>query len=411
MVSATHSLVPVTGLGSQILGNYWFLIGEHLTVNLTSNGTGDSADTGGTITLELEPEPRSAASARAFLREHAQLDRVSKERAALLVTELVGNAIEHSQPEEVLVTLDQDREREVVVSVVHLHEEPLRHPERGFGMQLLDELSKEWGHHHDGQELAVWFSVRRPGTDSAIREMSESQLWERRDDDPACVEELVRRHADLAASIARRYRNKGIDDDDLLQVANMALLKAVQRFDPTIGKLGAYAASTISGELKRHLRDSGWSVRIPRSLQERSLEVTKATELLAQKLNHSAETSDIAKDLGLTEAEVVEAIGAQRAYASTSIEGPRETDEVSLANQLKDEDPILASADDRVVIREAVDGLPEREQRILQLRFDEDMTQSEIATELNISQMHVSRLLADSLSRLKEKLGRSGLSN
>jgi RNA polymerase sigma-B factor len=215
----------------------------------------------------------------------------------------------------------------------------------------------------------------------------------------------VRRHTDLAASISRRYRGKGIDDDDLLQVANMALLKAIQRFDPTLGALRPYAASTISGELKRLLRDRGWSVRVPRSLQERSLEVGRTADQLAQILNRAPEPSELAAELEWSEEEVVEAMGARKAYASSSMDKPADITGVTLLDRLEDEDIGLLMADDRMLVEEAMANLPERQQLILRLRFNDDMTQSEIAEEVGISQMHVSRLLSKALGALKEAIG------
>lgn len=357
--------------------------------------------------LRLGAEPVAAASARAFLREHARLDGMRHAEADLLVTELIGNAIEHSPDiDEIVVALEQDRERGLIVSVSHRHDEPIDLGDEGVGFMLLRRLAKDWGHDHDGESLTVWFILRTPGTFSIPEDVPDADLFQRMNEDPAAYsDELVRRHSDLAASIARRYRGKGVDEDDLLQVANMALLKAIQRYDASIGTIRPYAAATISGELKRLLRDKGWSVRVPRSLQERSLEVAKTAELLAQKLNRPAEISEIARQLDLTEEEVVEAIDARQAYASSSIDRPAETTGVSLLERLENDDVELLMADDRVVVEEAVKRLPERQQRILDLRFNEDMTQTEIAEELGISQMHVSRLLANALKSLEKSIG------
>jgi RNA polymerase sigma-B factor len=188
----------------------------------------------------------------------------------------------------------------------------------------------------------------------------------------------------------------------------MALLKAIQRYDPSIGTIRPYAAATISGELKRLLRDKGWSVRVPRSLQERSLAVSKTAEELAQRLNRPAEAAEIAAQLDLTEEEVMEAMDARQAYASSSIDKPTESTGVTLLERLEDDDVHLLLADDRVVVEEAIRELPERQQRILGLRFNEDLTQTEIAEELGISQMHVSRLLASALASLKKSIGKDG---
>lgn len=363
-----------------------------------------------TTDLRLEAAPASAARARAFLREHATLDGMRHAEADLLVTELIGNAIEHSpDSDEIVIDVRQDGERGLMVSVSHTYPGPLGDIEEGVGFMLVERLSRSWGHDHDGEKLTVWFVLRTPGTTTIPDEVSDDDLFSRMGEDPAAYsDELVRRHGDLTAAIARRYRGKGVDEDDLLQVANMALLKAIQRYDPSIGSIRPYAAATISGELKRLLRDKGWSVRVPRSLQERSLEVAKTSEQLAQKLNRPPEVHEIAAQLDLSEEEVLEAMDARHAYASSSIDKPAESTGVTLLERLENDDTSLALADDRLVVEEAMKDLPERQQRILDLRFNEDMTQTEIAEVLGISQMHVSRLLASALKKLENTIGKEG---
>lgn len=360
--------------------------------------------------LVLPAEPASAARARAYLREQVTLDGMRHAEADLLITELIGNAIEHSPDiSEFVIRTQQDRERGLVVSVSHPHPGPLDDPDEGVGFMLLERLTRGWGYDHDGENLTVWFVLRTPGTTSISEEVSDTDLFTRMTEDPAAYsDELVRRHSDLASSIARRYRGKGVDEDDLQQVANMALLKAIQRYDPSIGGIRPYAAATISGELKRLLRDKGWSVRVPRSLQERSLEVAKASERLAQQLNRPPEIHEIASQLDISEDEVIEAMDARQAYVSSSIDKPAESTGVTLLERLENDDLQLVMADDRLVVEEAVKDLPERQQRILDLRFNEDMTQTEIADILGISQMHVSRLLASALKELEKSIGKEG---
>ena len=363
-----------------------------------------------TVELRLEATPASAATARAFLRENATLDGMRHAEADLLVTELIGNTIEHSPDvSELTIDIRQDRDRGLMVRVSHPHPEPLQINEHGVGFTLIERLSKSWGHDHDGETLSVWFVLRTPGTTTISGDVPDSELFSRMAEDPAAYsDELVRRHADLAASIARRYRGKGVDEDDLLQVANMALLKAIQRYDPSIGTIRPYAAATISGELKRLLRDKGWSVRVPRSLQERSLEVAKTAERLAQRLNRPPEIREVAEQLNISEGEVMEAMDARQAYASSSIDKPTDATGVTLLERLETDDTHLLLADDRVMVEEAIRELPERQQRILDLRFNEDMTQTEIAAHLGISQMHVSRLLAGALKSLEKSIGNEG---
>lgn len=361
---------------------------------------------GDASTLTLPALPDSAARARAFLREKATLDSMRHAEADLLVTELIGNAIAHSpDAEQLVISVNQDRESGLIVSVEHPHPSDIDPDETGVGFLLLERLSRSWGIEHDGANLIVWFKLRTPGTTSIAPDVSDEELVLRMADDPAAYsDELVRRHSDLVTSISRRYRGKGIDQDDLLQVANMALLKAIQRYDPEIGSIRPYAAATISGELKRLLRDRGWSVRVPRSLQERSLEVAKASEEMSQTLNRAPEPREIAEKLDMSEDEVLEALDARNAYVSSSMDKPAESTGLSLLERLEDDDVRLLMADDRIVVEQAMQMLPERQQRILELRFNEDMTQSEIADEIGISQMHVSRLLNRALDSLKESI-------
>lgn len=355
----------------------------------------------------LPASPDSAARARAFLRENATLDSIRHAEADLLVTELVANVVQHSPDAAIIViSLDQNREHGLIVRVTHPHSAPIDTEKTGTGFFLMQQIARSWGQEHNGSELTVWFSLRSPGTMSISDEVSDEDLFARMAEDPASYsDELVRRHTDLAASISRRYRGKGIDEEDLLQVANMALLKAIQRYDPSIGTLRPYAAATISGELKRLLRDRGWSVRVPRSLQERALEVTRATERLSQDLNRAPEPVELAVHLDLTEDEVIEALDVRHAYTTRSMDRPTDDSEMTILDRLEDDDVRMLLADDRLIVEEAMSQLPEREQRILQLRFADDMTQSEIAEEIGISQMHVSRLLARALETLKETIG------
>lgn len=355
------------------------------------------------LVLDLPSEPSSAIEARRFLRENATLDTMRRSEADLLVTELIANVIQHSpEADEIALTIDRDNTRDLVVTISHRHPEDLKDPTPGAGFTLLDRLAKSWGHTHSDGTLSIWFAVRMPGTTAIPETVGDDDLFSRMEDDPAAYsDELVRRHRDLAESIARRYRGKGVDEEDLLQVAHMALLKAIQRYDPAAGSIRPYAAATISGEMKKMLRDRGWSVRVPRSLQERSLEVAAAAERMAQKLGRPAEVSELAKQLDMTEDEVNEALQARRAYVSNSMDKRSDDTGRRLLDRLEDEDLDLSSAEDRLVVESAIAKLSERKQQILHLRFNEDMTQSDIADEIGISQMHVSRLLRAAIDELR----------
>ncbi|MBA3653815.1 MAG: SigB/SigF/SigG family RNA polymerase sigma factor [Actinobacteria bacterium] len=221
-------------------------------------------------------------------------------------------------------------------------------------------------------------------------------------------DELVEAHLGLAEYLARRFSNRGEPLDDLVQVASVGLIKAVDRFDPGREvEFSTYATHTIVGELKRHFRDKGWAVRAPRRMQELYLRLGNVIGILSQELGRSPTVPELANEAGVSEEEVLEALEAGQAYRSTSIDAPgsagtgggEEGD--TLAAHLGGDDPEMAEAERRAELSPLLAGLPEREQTILFMRFFEGLTQSEIANRLDISQMHVSRLLARSLEQLR----------
>ncbi len=356
--------------------------------------------------LTLPARPASAGEARRFLREHARLSGVRHAEADLLVTELIGNVIAHCPyVDEFQLSVARDPVLGLVVEVSNESPAPLGEVEEGVGFLLLDKVSRAWGHSHDGERLSVWFSVRTPGTTAISEDTPDDRLFAGMSEDPASYsDELVRRHSDLADSIARGYRGKGIDNEDLGQVANMALLKAIQRFDPTRGRFRPYAAATISGELKRLLRDKGWAVRMPRSLQEQVLRVGRAAEELEQSLGKPPEPAELARHLEMEVDEVLEAMEARLAYSAASVNQESDATGFTLLDRLESEDLRLLLADERVVVEEAIAALPERQREILHLRFNADLTQSEIAERMGISQMHVSRLLSASFEEIRARV-------
>lgn len=223
--------------------------------------------------------------------------------------------------------------------------------------------------------------------------------------DRALRDQLIEAHLGLAEYLARRFSNRGEPLDDLVQVASLGLVKAVERFDPSRGlEFTTFATPTIVGELKRHFRDKGWAVRVPRRVQELHLRVTGVIDDLQLELGRSPTVAEIAVRAGTSEDEVIEAVDAGSAYRSTSLEAGRGDDEESpgLLGQLGEIDPELARAEGRTELSPLMAGLASREQLMLYLRFYEGKTQSEIARRLGISQMHVSRLLSRSLERLRE---------
>ena len=211
----------------------------------------------------------------------------------------------------------------------------------------------------------------------------------------------------LATHLANRFRNRGEPFDDLAQVANLALIKATDGFDPFRGvSFSSYAVPFIAGELKRHFRDKTWHVRVPRRLQELSLQINRATDELTQQLGRSPTVADLARHLDIGEEETIEALEAAGAYHSLSLDAPAGGEEgaSTLGDLIGTDDAELAGVDARVALPPLLATLPSREQRILAMRFFGNMTQSQIAAELGISQMHVSRLITKALTTLRHAL-------
>jgi RNA polymerase sigma-B factor len=221
-------------------------------------------------------------------------------------------------------------------------------------------------------------------------------------------EKLVDQYIGLVEFLARRFRNRGELLEDLVQVGTIGLLKAIDRFDlDREVEFSTYATPTIVGEIKRHFRDKGWAVRVPRRLQELHLELTKVIGNLGQELGRSPTVTEIAEAAGTTEEVVLEGMEIAQAYNFTSLDAPLDSDDSessSFADQIGTEDDQLANLEYRAALAPEMAKLPERERRILYLRFYRAMTQSEIADRLGISQMHVSRLLNRTLIRLREAL-------
>jgi len=223
--------------------------------------------------------------------------------------------------------------------------------------------------------------------------------------DLAAREELVERFLPLARDLALRYTYTDEPFDDLLQVASVGLIKAIDRFDPGRGtKFTSYAAPTMLGELKRHFRDKGWSLHVPRELQERALAVGRATERLSTELGRSPSVREVAEHLGCSAEQVLEAREAAGSYEAASLDAPiaREDGEsASLVDTLGGEDDAYELVEDREAIARTWKELPDVERSVLELRFMHDLNQREIGERIGYSQMHVSRLLRRALNRLE----------
>ena len=226
-------------------------------------------------------------------------------------------------------------------------------------------------------------------------------------------EQLVMSHLNLVRFLANKFKNRGEPLDDLVQVGYLGLLKAIDRFDPDRGlEFTTFATPTILGEIKRHFRDKGWSVRVPRRLQELSAKVNQATDKLTTQLQRSPKVEEIADYLGASVDEVLEAMESSSAYSSVSLEAPSggdADDAPSIMDRFASEDSDLAITDDRLVIEEALAGFSPREREVIELRFLQGLTQIEIAERLGISQVQVSRLLRRTLKKIQEKIDPEGV--
>jgi RNA polymerase sigma-B factor len=221
--------------------------------------------------------------------------------------------------------------------------------------------------------------------------------------------ELVEAHRGLAARIANDYRGRGVDLDDLVQIAMLGILKAVERFDPDRGiPFSSFASRTVNGEIKRYFRDRTWAVRPPRSTQERHLDLRRATTALSARLGRPPSVAELAAELDISDDEVLEAMEAGAAYRATSLDAHRPGDDegATLADRLPGAEPPSRPVEMRVLVSQLLDSLPPREAEIVRLRFYDELTQTEIAERLGISQMHVSRLIRRCLLDLREALDR-----
>jgi RNA polymerase sigma-B factor len=239
--------------------------------------------------------------------------------------------------------------------------------------------------------------------DAAARDEQETQaLFERLPSEPAVRDQIAQRYAQLAEYLARSFSGRGEPLEDLVQVASIGLLNAIDRFDVDRGvRFSTYAAATIVGELKRHFRDKGWAIRVPRRLQEVALRLNQALPRLTQELGRSPTIGELARHLTVTEEEVVEAMEAAQVYSTESLDAPIGEGENTTGDTLGGADPSYEAVERWASIAPAIRDLSGRDRRVLYLRFFEGRTQSEIAGEVGVSQMHVSRILSQTIERLR----------
>jgi RNA polymerase sigma-B factor len=228
------------------------------------------------------------------------------------------------------------------------------------------------------------------------------------DGDLQAREQLIEQYMSLVRSLARRYSYRGEQLEDLVQIGAIGLIKAIDRFDLERGvELTTYATPNIIGEIKRHFRDKGWSVRVPRGLQELNVQLSRLMEQLTVQFGRSPTIPELAKAAGVEEEEALEALESGRAYTSLSLSvggGGGEDDDLDPLESIGTEEHEYEVSEDRAVLAPGFKALDERERMILQLRFFEGLTQSQIAQQVGISQMHVSRLIRRSLEKIRETI-------
>ena len=245
------------------------------------------------------------------------------------------------------------------------------------------------------------------GADRALRAREDRRLLERlhHHGDQAAREQLVERFLPLARQLARRYQHGGEHLDDLVQVASLGLLKAIDRFDPARETaFSSFAVPTILGELKRHFRDKGWSVRVPRDLQELAVRVDRVTDELARELGRAPTLAEVAERTGATSEQVLEAREAAGAYRAVSLDRPRDEEdeaEGGIGEAVGAEDPGFGLAEDAATVERLMRVLSAREREVLRLRFAEDLTQTEISRRIGVSQMQISRIIRQSIAKLR----------
>jgi RNA polymerase sigma-B factor len=222
-------------------------------------------------------------------------------------------------------------------------------------------------------------------------------------------EQLIEKYMSLVRSLARRYSYRGEQLDDLIQIGAIGLIKAIDRFDMNRGvELTTYATPNIIGEIKRHFRDKGWSVRVPRGLQELNVQLSKLVEQLTVELGRSPTVAELAEGAGVDEEDVLEALESGRAYSTLSLSqgsSSEEGEELDPLETLGTLEHQYEVSEDRVLLAPGFKALDARERRILHLRFFEGQTQSQIARQVGISQMHVSRLIRRSIAKIRAEIG------
>ncbi|MEX2654614.1 MAG: sigma-70 family RNA polymerase sigma factor [Acidimicrobiia bacterium] len=357
--------------------------------------------------IELDPGPGAPVHVRAWLGVVFGLTGSAAVDLEVIASELVLCAIEGgvlSSGDGLVVTADRPP------GAVHVE---VTSPVAGARppdlpdvvTDVLEARASVWGRDIEGDRLTTWFEIVVPSTGFEFEDADDADLIERMPVDERAAAELTDRYEPLVRRFIARYRRAGLETDDLYQVGQEALLRAAARFDPSLGSFERFVSRTISGTLKKHLRDRGWSVRPPRGLQELVLEVRGVESDLLQRLGRSPSVDEIAAESGRPPAEIDRARRAAAAFTGDSIDAAVEPEGVSLSDRLGFVDAAVSRAASWAVVDRAVSTLGERDREILRLRYFEDLSQRQIAERVGVSQMQVSRLLRASIESLRQSVG------
>ena len=358
--------------------------------------TSPAGDDGVVVEIRLAPSLRAPFVARrvvgSLITSGPRLRAID---ASLLAGEITTLVIASGRP-ATLTIVESGRSIRVAIST---DEGPIGEAD-AIVTALLNRVADRWS-----ADDSLWFEIdliRRQD----LSELPDDALFGLLPNDRDARDELFERYAGFASAMSRRFGASRQRGTDLEQVALLALVRAIERFDPGVGvKFTSFAGPWISGALKRHLRDHGWSMRVPRSLKDGSLAVKKSAGELAQELGREPTPQELAAALDMAVDDVLEAMLASDAYSLTSLDAPAPSSETgSLGELIGVVDSDLATAEEWPAIEAVLDRLSDREQQILYLRFFEDLTQAEIAPLVGVSQVHVSRLLEKSLERVRNLL-------
>jgi RNA polymerase sigma-B factor len=360
------------------------------------------------IRQTIRADSSATSAARRFVRTKVTgIDGIRRLEAKLLVTEVVAIFLGTS-PTGTLdrIVIEASRQPGIVRLSLSAPGSGLDWSQHVLSRRLLEKMSSGWGSGVENGTLTIWFELRRPGGAIELEGLDDIETLQRAKTDEVARSLVVKRYQPLVQNLVSDFRGKMVESEDLEQVAAMALIGAIDRFDPTAGSFPAFASVTISGELKRHLRDRGWSVRVPRSLQDSALIVGRAKRDLTQTLQRAPSAEEIAHVTGLSPAEVVSAEEAGAAYRADSLNAPvSESDpDQEVIDRLGGHDSNMQRVELWQDLGFAIRELPDRDRKILFLRFFEDHTQSEIAEVMGISQMHVSRILSRSIESVRKVL-------